>query len=134
MFVVLALSIQHGYVKTKGINLIVSGLNNPSKKNGGSGIYLHNGKIAQAYISGTRGSKLIIQDVPKVPTATPVDTCKVNFLFYLHQTYFYILICSLTVKNQDTVRHYQNCQKYIHQILVLLLRAEKIWLIIPLSR
>ncbi|KAF2878621.1 hypothetical protein ILUMI_27543 [Ignelater luminosus] len=71
-----ALSIQHGYAKSNRVNLIAAGINDPSKKNGGSGIYLHDGRIAQTYIAGIRGTKILIQDVPKVASVIPLDTCQ----------------------------------------------------------
>lgn len=72
---ILALSIQSGYSRAHGVNLLASGYNDPKNKNGGSGIYLANGKTAEAYISGNDGTKLIIQDVPIIQRRTPPNDC-----------------------------------------------------------
>lgn len=69
----LALSVQSGYAKRNGVNLLVSGFNSPLKANGGSGIFLANGRIAETYISGARGSKMIIYDVPRRTRQNPCD-------------------------------------------------------------
>lgn len=74
---VVALSVQHGYAIANGINLLSAGLDEPSKRNGGSGIFLANGKIAESYISGAKSSKMIIRDVPKISRRSPGGTCKV---------------------------------------------------------
>ncbi|KAF5280269.1 hypothetical protein FQR65_LT03077 [Abscondita terminalis] len=59
-------SIQHGFSKSNGINLLAAGLNDPAKGNGGSGIYLADGRLLSTYISGGKTSKLIISSVPKI--------------------------------------------------------------------
>lgn len=63
-------SLQHGYAKSNKVNLLAAGRNDPSVGNGGSGIYLANGRIAETYISGERKSKIIIQHVPKIEIRT----------------------------------------------------------------
>ncbi|KAF5280271.1 hypothetical protein FQR65_LT03079 [Abscondita terminalis] len=63
-------SVQHGYAKSNKVNLLASGRNDPSIGNGGSGIYLANGNIAETYVSGERKSKLIIQYVSKIEMRT----------------------------------------------------------------
>lgn len=78
MFLLLALSVHAGYARGHGLNLLASGLNNPSNKNGGSGIYLANGTIAEAFISGNFGTKLIVQDVPIISKRVPPTQCSPN--------------------------------------------------------
>ncbi|KAK4884526.1 hypothetical protein RN001_000797 [Aquatica leii] len=56
--------IQHGYAKSNGVNLLAAGLCNPSKQNGGSGIYLHTGEISQQYICSRNVSKILVADIP----------------------------------------------------------------------
>lgn len=71
-----ALSIQDGFAKSTGINLLASGLDNPSQKNGGSGIYLANGSIAEVHMSGAKTTKMLIQDVPINGAKNSSDSCK----------------------------------------------------------
>lgn len=78
MFYLLALSVQAGYARGHGVNFLASGLNKPSNKNGGSGIYLANGTIAEAYISGQFGTKLIVQDVPIISKRVSPKQCSPN--------------------------------------------------------
>ncbi|KAK4884527.1 hypothetical protein RN001_000798 [Aquatica leii] len=59
-------SIQHGFSKSSGINLLAAGLNDPANGNGGSGIYLADGRLLSTYVSGGKTSKLIINNVPKL--------------------------------------------------------------------
>lgn len=58
---------------------MASGYHRPEFKNSGSGIYLANGSIAEAYISGTNTSKLIVKDVPIATQRTPANSCVVCF-------------------------------------------------------
>lgn len=71
------LSIQAGYARATGVNLLAAGLNYPPMY-GGSGIYLHDGRIAELYISPSKSSKLIIQDVPKSRVKLSAIKCNNN--------------------------------------------------------
>lgn len=55
------------------MNLLASGFSSPLNANGGSGIFLANGRIAETYISVARGSKMIIYDVPRRTRQNPCD-------------------------------------------------------------
>lgn len=55
------------------MNLLASAFNSPSNGNGGSGIFLANGLIAETYTSVARGSKMIIYDVPRRTRQNPCD-------------------------------------------------------------
>lgn len=72
-----SLSIQAGYARATGVNLLAAGLNYPPMY-GGSGIYLHDGRIAELYISPSKSSKLIIQDVPKSRVKLSAIKCNNN--------------------------------------------------------
>ncbi|KAF5280264.1 hypothetical protein FQR65_LT03072 [Abscondita terminalis] len=61
-----ALSIQHGYAKASGVNFLGSGLQEPYNSDGGSAIYLSDGRIAEAFITNTKESRVLIQEVPKI--------------------------------------------------------------------
>ncbi|XP_031328999.1 vanin-like protein 2 isoform X2 [Photinus pyralis] len=69
------LSIQHGYAKSKGVNMLVSALQEPDNSDGGSAIYLSDGSIAEAFITNKRESRVLIHDVPIVKTRAP-STCE----------------------------------------------------------
>ncbi|KAK5648919.1 hypothetical protein RI129_003811 [Pyrocoelia pectoralis] len=69
------LSVQHGYAKAKGVNMLVSALQEPYNSDGGSAIYLSDGSIAEAFITNKRESRILIQDVPIV--AKRKSTCEV---------------------------------------------------------
>ncbi|KAK5648607.1 hypothetical protein RI129_003499 [Pyrocoelia pectoralis] len=71
-----ALSVQHGYAITNGVNLLASGHARPSFYNGGSGIYLANGSVANVYISGTPISKMLIADVHKGHRRSSPGSCQ----------------------------------------------------------
>ncbi|KAF2897745.1 hypothetical protein ILUMI_08431 [Ignelater luminosus] len=74
-----SLSVQHGFAKSHGVNLLVAGMNNPAERNGGSGIYLHDGRIAETYLSGYRSSRLIIRQVPKIRARKDLsNTCQAS--------------------------------------------------------
>ncbi|KAF5283861.1 hypothetical protein FQA39_LY04681 [Lamprigera yunnana] len=59
-------SIQHGFAKSQSVNILAAGLNDPVTGNGGSGIYLADGRLLSTYVSGEKASKLIINNVPKL--------------------------------------------------------------------
>lgn len=70
-------SVQHGYAKANGVNLLAAGLNDPSQRNGGSGIYLADGRILATYVSGAKASKLLIRKVPKIKSRKDLsNTCQ----------------------------------------------------------
>lgn len=71
-----ALSLQHGYAVSTGVNFLVAGLNNPSNKNGGSGIFLSNGQIADIYMSAATSSKMLIAAVPKIDKTNTTEQCR----------------------------------------------------------
>ncbi|XP_031327982.1 vanin-like protein 2 isoform X2 [Photinus pyralis] len=58
------LSIQHGYAKSKGVNMLASALQEPYYSDGGSAIYLSDGSIAEAFITNKRESRMLVNDVP----------------------------------------------------------------------
>ncbi|KAF5292284.1 hypothetical protein FQA39_LY03318 [Lamprigera yunnana] len=58
------LSIQHGYAKSTGVNLLAAGLQEPFNSDGGSAIYLSDGTIAEDFITNAKESGIVIQDVP----------------------------------------------------------------------
>ncbi|XP_076649284.1 vanin-like protein 1 [Halictus rubicundus] len=60
-----AIQIQFGWAFTEDVNLLVSGYNNPSGSNTGSGIYLGRDGIANATFSYTNGRKMLVSRVPK---------------------------------------------------------------------
>ncbi|XP_031334120.1 vanin-like protein 2 [Photinus pyralis] len=74
-------SVQQGYARANGVNLLASGYNNPTSSLGGSGIYLANGTIADIHVSGAKLSKMLITDVPVLSQRLSPDTCQkaVNF-------------------------------------------------------
>lgn len=58
---------------------MAAGLNNPAERNGGSGIYLHDGRIEETYLSVYKSSKLIIKQVPKIRARKDLsNTCQVS--------------------------------------------------------
>ncbi|KAF2904027.1 hypothetical protein ILUMI_02124, partial [Ignelater luminosus] len=70
-----ALSVQHGYVKTNGINFLAAGLQEPWKQDGGSGVFLADGTIAESYITASKQTKIIIEEVPIIEEPIPASTC-----------------------------------------------------------
>lgn len=60
-----AVQIQFGWAFTEDVNFLVSGYNNPSGSNTGSGIFLGRDGIANATISYTTGRKMLVSRVPK---------------------------------------------------------------------
>lgn len=72
-YFVVALSVQLGYARANGVNFLVSGYDNPSKRNGGSGIYSSNGTIIENFLPYSSQSKLIIADVEKINKRTPPE-------------------------------------------------------------
>lgn len=68
---------QHGYVKTNGINFLAAGLQEPRKQDGGSGIFLADGTIAESFITASKQTKIIIKEVPMIEEPIPASTCMV---------------------------------------------------------
>lgn len=65
---------------SNGVNLLAAGLNLPEESNGGSGIYLADGRIAESYISGVKKSRLITHEVP-IRSSRSSETCQVTRSF-----------------------------------------------------
>ncbi|KAF5280344.1 hypothetical protein FQR65_LT03153 [Abscondita terminalis] len=60
-----SLSVQHGYAKSKGVNILVSELSDPANGYGGSGIFLANGKILTVYKTAAKSSRMLKATIPK---------------------------------------------------------------------
>ncbi|KAK4884520.1 hypothetical protein RN001_000791 [Aquatica leii] len=73
-----ALSMQHGYAKSSGVNFLAAGLQEPFNSDGGSAIYLNDGKIAEAFITNVKQSKIVIQDVPIIKRRTETSCARSN--------------------------------------------------------
>jgi hypothetical protein len=73
-FLILALTVQHGYAVSTGVNLLASNYGVPPETHGGSGIYLSGDKTAKIYLDAKSGSKLVIQNVPNQKNK-PNSTC-----------------------------------------------------------
>ncbi|KAK5648920.1 hypothetical protein RI129_003812 [Pyrocoelia pectoralis] len=69
------LSIQHGYARSKGINMLASALQEPYYSDGGSAIYLSDGSIAEAFVTNKRKSRILVQDVPIIKKRA-ISTCE----------------------------------------------------------
>ncbi|KAF5280270.1 hypothetical protein FQR65_LT03078 [Abscondita terminalis] len=70
------MSIHHGYAVSNKLNLLAAGLHDPELRNGGTAIYLADGKIAKNYINGEKGSHLLITDIPKISSRNTDKSCQ----------------------------------------------------------
>lgn len=74
--VYISTAIQHGYVKSTGVNLLAANLNIPKKGISGSGIYDGTGKIKTIEINGA--SKSIDKTEVVIEHKKRVDSCHIN--------------------------------------------------------
>ena len=64
----LALSIQRGYALSNDVTVLVAGFNQPWKSFSGTGIYLRDGGVAEAFYTDAATNRLIVREVPNIQT------------------------------------------------------------------